>query len=189
MNLRNKQTYRSVLSLLLGVFCGVLLTACAGMPEKETKMTEAEICNTIVKIIAKYPSKFVEFRRGAKTNNPQQLANIWNAETFFPNTECQIWEWASGLANYSCQWRQSDEESANAIYNKHTPTLSNCLGSEWTATEQITQNGRQTLYRKQGNKAVISLRAFQDSRTLLKPWWTSLVIGDQIQTVKSPTKN
>lgn len=184
MKLRNKQAHRSLLALLSGVFCIALLTACTGTSEKETKITEAKICNTILKIVAYYPSKFADLRRGTKPNNPLQQADIWKAETFFPDTECQIWEWGSGLANYSCQWSESDEESANAIYDKHKPTLSNCLGSKWTATEQATQNGRQTLYQKLGEKAVISIRAFQHRRALFNPWWTSLVIGDPIQTVK-----
>lgn len=176
-------------SLLSAMIVTSLFAACAETPKTETNLSDAEICEKIKNIIAKYPSKYADLRQGTKTNNPLQQADIWNAKTFFPGTECQVWEWASGLANYSCQWRESGEESANAIYDKHKPKLDSCLGMEWSGIEEQTPNGRQTQYRKDGEKVVVSIRVFQHRRSLLNRWWTSLVIGDPIQTVKAPRKH
>ena len=189
MKLRKSQCHCNIPSLLSSVICILMFAACAGTPETEATLSDAETCDKIKQVIAEYPSKYASFRQGAKTNNPLQQADIWNAETFFPGTECQVWEWANGLANYSCQWRESGEESANAIYDEHKPKLGKCLGDEWSGSEKQTPNGRQTLYHKHGQKVVISMRVFQDRRALLSPWWTSLEIGDPIKTVKPPKQN
>ncbi|GEM_PF-449694 len=188
MKLWKSQLQRKIPSLLFSLLCILLVAGCAGTPKIEATLSEAETCDKIKNIIDKYPSKYASFRQGTKTNNPLQQADIWNAQTFFPGTECQVWEWASGLANYSCQWRESGEESANAIYDKHKPKLGECLGKEWSGTEKETPNGRQTIYRKDGGKIVVSIRVFQHRRALLNPWWTSLVIGDPIETVEPPKR-
>ncbi|MGR9108604.1 MAG: hypothetical protein ACU843_16925 [Gammaproteobacteria bacterium] len=136
-------------------------------------------------IIADYPSQFASFRKGAPSSNPWQNVNIWKATPLYPKTECQVWGWAKGLSNYSCQWKESDQASAETAYEEYKPEIQNCLGQEWSVSEPQGKTGKETLFRSQSTRAVVSIRYFEETnRPFSKPWYTSMVVGDLVETVK-----
>ncbi len=172
----------SVVSALLGIF---LLSACAEQPLEKVTVATEEGCQLLRQIIADYPSQFASFRRGAPSSNAWQNANIWNAKPLYPETKCQIWGWAKGRSNYSCQWKESGQDAAQSAYDQYKPEIQSCLGSDWSASDPQAKTGKETVFRSQSTGAVISIRYFQDTRPpFSKPWYTSMVIGDLIETVK-----
>jgi hypothetical protein len=163
----------------------LLLSACAGQPTEKGTVASGEGCKMLQDVIAGYPSQFASFRHGAPSSNPYQNANIWNAKSLYPDTACQVWGWAKGRSNYSCQWKESSQEAAQSEYEKYKPDISACLGEDWKISEPQAKTGKETVFRTWSTDAVISIRYFQDfRRPFSKPWYTSVVIGDLIETVR-----
>ncbi len=166
--------------------CSLLIfAACAELPSDKSAVSDEDSCQNLKNIIADYPSRFSKFKSGAPSNNPWQSANVWKTEPLFAGTDCQVWAWAKGLSNYSCQWTESDEEVAHASYDKYKPKILSCLGNEWTASEPQAKTGKQSIFKSKSTTAVVSIRYFQNTRPAFsKPWYTSMIIGDLVQTVK-----
>lgn len=172
--------------LILTLAGAWLFSACADTPDPRAEMSEDQACETIQKIISAYPAKFAGYRRNQQTNVAWQSADIWTAESFFPDTTCQIWGWGKGLANYSCEWRETDHEAAEAAYRTYRPKIAQCLGSAWTATDPETKTGHQTVFKNPTTRAVVSIRYYQDTRrAIVNPWYTSMIIGDLVRTLES----
>jgi hypothetical protein len=169
-----------------GLLCVILFGGCAGQPLEQTAVATKASCERLLRIIADYPSQFASFRRGAPSSNPWQNANIWQAKPLYSGTDCQVWGWAKGRSNYSCQWRESDQEAARTAYEQYTPEIRSCLGDEWQVSEPQSKTGKETIFRNPSTNAVVSIRYFQDTgRPFSKPWYTSMVVGDQVITVEN----
>lgn len=177
-------TYTNNLLFLTALF-SMLLVGCAELPSEKVTESDQDSCQRLKKIIDAYSSRFSGLKQGAPSSNPWNNANVWKAESLFAGTDCQIWGWAKGLSNYSCQWKESGQDAAIAAYDKYTPKIQSCLGDNWKASEPKAKTGKQTLFKSQSTDAVVSIRYFQDTRApFSNPWFTSMVIGDLIQTVE-----
>lgn len=177
--------YPQNFTFLTALFCLFFFAACAELPSEKGTESDQHSCQRLEQIIAGYPSKFAALKHGAPSSNPWNNANVWKAEPLFPGTECQIWGWAKGLSNYSCQWKESSQETAQAAFDKYTPKIQSCLGNEWNTSEPKAKTGKQTVFQNKSTSAVVSIRYFQDTRPpFSKPWYTSMIIGDLIQRVK-----
>lgn len=182
---RNMTAPSRIPAFVIGLSSLFLLSACAEQPLEKVSVVSEENCQKLHKIIAEYPSGFTSFRRGAPSITAWQNTNVWNAESLYPKTTCQIWDWGKGLSNYSCQWKETDKEAAEAAYHRYTPEIQSCLGSEWSVSEPQAKTGKETVFRSPSTNAVISIRYFQDTRPpFSKPWYTSMVIGDLVETIR-----
>ncbi len=169
-----------------GLLCAILFNACAGQPLEKAPVATKKSCDRLRQVIADYPSQFASFRRGAPSSNPWQNANIWKATPLYPGTDCQVLGWAKGRSDYFCQWKESDQEAALTAYERYTPEIRSCLGDEWKISEPQAKTGKETMFRSQSTKAVVSIRFFQDTRRpFSKPWYTSMVVGDQVATAEN----
>jgi hypothetical protein len=182
---RSINTYSSIAALGKALLCTLLVSACADQPLEKVTVATEEGCQLLHQTIAGYPSQFAAFRLGATLNDPWQNANVWNAKSLYPETQCQIWGWAKGRINYSCQWKESSLEAAQSAYEQYKPEIRSCLGDEWSVSEPQAKTGKETVFRSRSTGAVVSIRYFQDTRRpFSKPWYTSVVIGDLVETVK-----
>ena len=156
----------------------LLMTACSGQATKEETITDAEACELLNGLIADHSNKFAKHKK-----NKRDLINMntWDAIEPFPSaSNCQIWEWSSGLHSYICNWNSKNGmEVAKADYLEGQHIIQSCLGKDWQAkSNTTTTGGENTLYRKSGSKTIVSIRYFKKSRSILEDWHTTLYIGD-----------
>jgi hypothetical protein len=182
---RTMTAYLRIPAFLNGLLCIFFFSACADQPLEKVSVATEEGCQLLRQIIADHPTQFASFRRGAPSSNAWQNASIWNAKPLYPETTCQIWGWAKGRSNYSCQWKESSQEAARSAYEQYKPEIQSCLGGDWSPSEPQAKTGKETVFRSQSTGAVVSIRYFQDTRPpFSKPWYTSTVIGDLVEPVK-----
>lgn len=182
---RTATSFHRIPAFVTALLCTFLFAACADQPLEKVEVGGEGSCQMLHRIIDDYSTQFASFRRGAPSSNSYQNANIWKANALYPETECQVWGWAKGRSNYSCQWKESSQEAAQAAYEQYKPELSRCLGASWSESEPQAKTGKETVFRSESTRAVISIRYFQDTRRpFSKPWYTSMVIGDLVETVK-----
>jgi len=171
--------WRSIKGLIVSGLSTAVLASCAA-GSTIPQLSDAEICKTIQYIISQADDDFKAIRI-RKTIHPS--VDIWESKKIFPDSrKCQIWSWSQGLTNYACMWEEKDEADARDTYAKYRPVVSACLGDKWEAIERTSKNGKQTLFRKADDKTTVSMRYFQDRRSLLRSWWTSFIIGPEIKT-------
>ena len=172
-------------SAITTLVCLLLFSGCANQPPEKTGVITEEGCQMIHRIIDDYPAGFAAFKQGASPGNSWQSADVWDATAFYPDTKCQIWGWANGRSNYSCQWKESDQETAQGAYEQYKPEIARCLGNQWSASEPAAKTGKETIFGNPSTRAVVSIRYYQDTnRPFAKPWYTAMIIGDRIVTVK-----
>lgn len=167
------------LKVLAAALCSAFLASCGGQ-QSVTRLSDAEVCETLQYIKSQASDNFAAIRT-RKVIHPE--VDIWESKKIFPDSkQCQIWSWSQGLTNYACVWQEKNEADARGTFDKYTPVVAECLGSEWTGTERTTKNGKQMLFRKVGDKTAVSMRYFEDTRALIPGWWTSFIIGPEIKT-------
>ncbi len=155
-----------------------LLGGCSGQPTTP-EPTPEQACATLKTILSHADNGFVEIRT-RQIISP--MADIWESKNIFPDSNrCQVWQWGKGRVNYACLWDQNSAAEAKAVYDKYRPIVAACLGKSWQANEVQTTSGYQTLFRKGNDPVGVSMRYFNDHRSLKKKWWTSLIIGSEMK--------
>lgn len=101
----------------------------------------------------------------------------------YPKTRCEVWGWGKGRSNYSCQWEEPGVDAARSAYDEYTPKIQSCLGSDWNLSEPRSKTGKESVFRSKSTRAEISIRYFQDSQSIWKPWYTALIVGDLVETL------
>ncbi|MCK5662309.1 MAG: hypothetical protein KAI17_02435 [Thiotrichaceae bacterium] len=157
-------------------------SACSVFTPEKLEMSDSEACAKLNELIADHANNFKHFRRGrSSSSRVGNMMQIWSAERVFPLAKnCQVWEWSSGLTNYFCSWNESGELQAKASHDKGVDIVGQCLGKQWQSDFANTKSGGgRTLFYQEGDKTVISIHYFKESRTILESWKTTLYVGDE----------
>ena len=163
-----------------------LLSGCNTQSTKPTpEATPEQTCATLKNVLSHADNDFAEIKT-RQIISP--MVDIWESKNIFPDSDrCQIWHWGKGRVNYTCLWDEKSAAAAKAKYDQYRPVVARCLGSSWRANEVKTAAGFQTLFLKEGDPVGVSMRYFEDHRSLGKGWWTSLIIGSELK-VNDPLK-
>lgn len=155
--------------------------ACSVFSSSEPEISDAEACLRLKELIADHADNFIQFKRGLKNTSLRNSMQIWNAERVFPLAKnCQVWEWSSGLTNYFCAWDESNQQEAQASYNKGVDLVNQCLGEQWNSKFSRTKSGGgEALFYQADGKTIISIRYFKEALTILENWETTLYVGDE----------
>ncbi len=170
------------LRLVVGCLFVLSTSACSLFTPEVPEMSDSEACVKLNELIADHANNFKQFRRGR--NSTSRMANMmqtWSADRVFPLAKnCQVWEWSTGLTNYFCSWNESGELQAKASHDKGVDIVGQCLGKQWQSDFANTKSGGgRTLFYQEGDKTVISIHYFKESRTILESWKTTLYVGDE----------
>lgn len=157
------------------------LSACSIFSPDEPEMTDAEACEQLNELIADHAYNFKQFKKGLKNTGLLRNMQIWDAKRVFPLAKnCQVWEWSSGLTNYFCAWDESNQQEAQASYNKGVDLVNQCLGEQWnTKFTRTKSGGGDALFYQTDGKTIISIRYFKEALTILENWKTTLYVGDE----------
>ena len=156
-------------------------SACAIFTPTAKPLTGSEVCEKLNEVIADHANDFKQLKGSRKSSGRVRNMQIWSADRVFPLArDCQIWEWGSGLTSYTCSWQESGEVKAKVNHDKGADLVGQCLDEQWQSSYVDTQSGGgRTLFYQPGNKTVVSVRYFKESRTILENWKTTLYIGDE----------
>lgn len=159
----------------------IISSSCAILTPAKQELSASEACEKLHEVIADHGNNFKQLKGARKSSSRIETMQIWSADRVFPLArDCQIWEWSSGLTNYTCFWQESGEVQAKVNHDKGANLVGQCLDKQWQSNFVNTQSGGgRTLFYQQGNKTVISIRYFKESRTILDNWKTTLYVGDE----------
>jgi len=171
---------------LLAALCisSLTMNACSLLAPQD-ELSEAAQCNILKELIADHPNKFNTTKKSIVSSAHR---NIWSAEKVFPSADlCQIWQWSTGLSSYVCEWKTgSDKDQASKNYQYASRVVQDCLGNEWTSHSATTpSNGERTYFDTPNKDTIVSIRNFENKRSLAASWQTTVIIGDK-SNLKAP---
>ncbi len=179
MKLICQSTYLKSFLLLTTGMIALMLSGCSSLAPVKEPISEAEACSQLTGLIADHPNKFANHKKHKRLT---RKLTIWSATPPFPTANnCEVWEWSSGLYSFVCDWDGKDGmESAKADYQEAQQIIRSCLSEPWQAESHLTTSGGEnTVYSKAGSKTIVSIRYFQETRSIIKNWHTVLYIGDR----------
>jgi len=175
-----KTNIHSGLRITTVISLAIISSACAIFTPTKQALTDSEVCEKLDEVIADHGNNFKQLKGSRKSTGRVRNMQIWSADRVFPLArDCQVWEWSSGLLSYTCFWQESDGVKAKVNHDKGAELVGQCLDKEWQSSYVATQSGGgSTLFFQPGNKTVVSVRYFKESRTILDNWKTTLYVGD-----------
>jgi len=165
-------------SALVGGVGLLLLTGCASQQAAAPNPTDAELCASLVDVVAQSETRFRKFKT-TPTISPFSGMTKWETRAVFPSSTCDVLEWAGGRTNYVCTWPEGAEAEARATYEKNAGLIAGCLTSPWVKSETRGQTGGATTFTQPGKPTQVVMRYFKP-RGVGQAWETSLTIGDEV---------
>ena len=156
----------------------VFMNACSELGAKPETLTNAQACKNLKNLIADHPNQFENTKTKFSTN---KRLNVWVAEKVYPSAEnCQVWEWGTGLFNYTCSWNAADENQAIENFQEGEAIIKACLGNEWVAQASDTPNGgKRTTYSSPVQNTIVSIRYFKEQKGWSPSWKNVVLVGDK----------
>ncbi|NOQ65411.1 MAG: hypothetical protein GQ582_12945 [Methyloprofundus sp.] len=152
-------------------------------PEVPAVIGESDVvnCEKLNVLIADHKNNFKTVRGSRLNSRTTGIMQIWMADNAFPFAKkCQVWAWSAGLTSYVCGWSEANEQQAKSSYDNGVSKLSQCLGEQWQAqTQNSSGGGAGQIFEQAGNKTVVSIRYFKESRSILENWKALLYVGDK----------
>ena len=130
----------------------------------------AQACQRLQQVLEAETDGFASLR---ETQTVRPSITIWQTRGIFPTGECEIWEWGSGETNYVCQW----EEGGAIRYSQYQPIIAQCLGGDWTLSDQEKRTGRMSRFQGPGSVDVYLMYS-KSSNVFTGRWQTRLIVGD-----------
>lgn len=165
-----------VLAVIGGVGC-MLASGCASQPAEPP--TTAELCASLQDVIAQSETRFRKFKT-TPTISPFSGMTKWETRPVFPDSHCDVLEWAGGRTNYVCTWPDGTEAQARDTYEQTVGKMAECLTVPWAKSETRGQTGGATTFTRLGKQTQVVLRYFRPRGGYGPAWETSLTIGDEI---------
>lgn len=168
---------------LLG--CSILLVlavtpGCTGRLGNTAQPSEAELCARLQDVVAQSESEFRKFKT-TPTINPFSGMTKWETRPVFPESQCDVLEWAGGRTNFVCTWPDAAEASARETQIDTSARIATCLGRDWSRTDNRGQTGGAAVFKHPGRKTEVVMRYFRPRQGLGDRWETSLTIGDEVK--------
>lgn len=169
--------------LLIG--CSILLDlavvpGCAGKLGSTPQPSEAELCARLQDVVVQADSEFRKFKT-TPTISPFSGMTKWETKPVFPESQCDVLEWAGGRTNYVCTWPDAAEAAARATQIDTSTRIGTCLGRDWSRTDSRGQTGSAAIFTRPGTKTQVVMRYFRPRQGLGDRWETSLTIGDEVK--------
>lgn len=163
-------------SILLGL---AVIPGCAGKSGTTAPPSEAELCARLLDVVAQSESEFRKFKT-TPTINPFSGMTKWETRPVFPESQCDVLEWAGGRTNFVCAWPDATEASARETQIDTSARIATCLGRDWSRTDNRGQTGDAAIFTRPGAKTQVVMRYFRPRQGLGDRWETSLTIGDEV---------
>ncbi len=177
--MRNSQ-YKNLLigcSVLLGI---AITSGCAGKFGTPAQPSEAELCAQLKDVVEQSESEFPRLKT-TPTISPFSGMTKWETKPVFPDSQCDVLEWAGGRTNFVCTWPDAAEASARETQVDTSARIGTCLGREWSRTDSRGQTGAAAIFSRPGKKTQVVMRYFRPRQGLGDRWETSLTIGDEVK--------
>jgi hypothetical protein len=163
-----------------GGFClSAALSGCAHQSSTVAPPSDAQLCGSLQDVIDQSDKRFQKYKTTATISFMSGMTK-WETKPVFPDSQCDVLEWAGGRTNYVCTWRADDESHARETFQKNSALMARCLGQTWTPAETRGQTGGATVFTKGGESTQVVMRYFQPRGGFAKSWETSLTIGDEV---------
>jgi hypothetical protein len=157
-----------------------LLSGCAHQPASTPAPSTAELCAALLDVVAQSDSRFRKFKT-TPTINPFSGMTKWETRAVFPDSRCDVLEWAGGRTNYVCTWPEGTEAQSRETYEKNGALMAGCLTQPWVKSEARGQTGGALTFTQHGKPAQVVMRYFKP-RGVGQAWETSLTIGDEVSS-------
>ena len=159
-------------------FLPLLLSACVNQNTVAQKKLSpvTNPCQKITMLINAYDNGFEQVKM---TEIKARVSNTWKAKYNIIGEDCHVWTWGKSQATYSCNISTNDKKTAEKYYNNAKQTIQQCLGMDWTMTEEPRKadNGRKSSFTTPSQQVSLSTHIVPQESLIAKKWTIYYYIG------------
>lgn len=134
-------------------------------------------CTALDTLVADHSNQFSDIRKHPR---PYNSITVWQTDYEVIKDRCEIWGWGQNKFNYICSAVSPNKEIASTQYKESIKRISQCLNSDWVATESPRKvgNGVRTLFTKGDSQTAVSVHMVETPALFNSEWTTYASVGN-----------